>query len=296
MIGLPRDPADRALAMVAEAARLTGFDASGARVLRVRSSVHVELPSADVVARVEEPGGHALAERQVRIASVLAAQHAPVARLVRPEIQPLMIGGGAVTLWRTVRPVGVPTLEAVGRAVRAIHETTCKVGGVPEIDPIGQIAIQLEGATGFGATVLAELQRRADRLSTRWRDAIGDDPLGNVVVHGDPHLDNAVMTASGLVMLDLEDAGFGPASWDFVPLAVGIDRYGLPAGNLDRFIAGYGSGPADWPGLRVMCDVYELLVTSWAVRCGSDSPRMAREAEVRVAGLLDGNPTPWTLL
>ena len=90
--------------------------------------------------------------------------------------------------------------------------------------------------------------------------------------------------------------GFGPASWDFVPLAVGIDRYGLQAGNLDRFIAGYGFGPADWPGLRVMCDVYELLVTSWAIRCGSDSPRMAREAEVRVAGLLDGNPTPWTLL
>jgi Ser/Thr protein kinase RdoA (MazF antagonist) len=142
-----------------------------------------------------------------------------------------------------------------------------------------------------------ELKVRADKLCSVWREGTQDDPLGRVVVHGDPHPDNAVVPEGGiLVLLDLEDAGVGPASWDFVPLAVGVERYGLPAEDFDRFAAGYGAEPKAWPGLSLMSRVYELLVTSWAVSCSTDSPAMATEAEVRVSGVLEGDPTQWTLL
>ena len=79
------DPAKRSLYLATEAARRAGLDAAGAEVLRVRASIHVELPRADVVARVEGPGRQELALRQVLVARALAARDAPVTRLVRPE-------------------------------------------------------------------------------------------------------------------------------------------------------------------------------------------------------------------
>ena len=293
------DPAGRALSLATEAARRAGLDAAGAEVLRARTSIHVVLPRADVVARVEGPGGRDLALRKVLVARALAARDAPVTRLVRPEIQPFLIGDGAVTLWRRLRSVATPTFEAVGRAVRAIHEATARSlpGSVPSIDPFGQVRACLDSPSPWsGSTAVRELRGRADELALRWREGTQDDPLGRVVVHGDPHADNAMVSEDGLVLLDLEDAGVGPASWDFAPLAVGVERYGLSSEDFDQFAAGYGAEPGTWPGHSLMCRVYELLVTSWAVRCSADSPGMAREASVRVSGVLEGDPTRWTQL
>lgn len=86
----------QALSLATEVARRAGLDAAGAEVLRVRSSIHVALPRADVVARVEGPGEQDLALRQVLAARALAARDAPVARLFRPEVQPLLVGNRAV--------------------------------------------------------------------------------------------------------------------------------------------------------------------------------------------------------
>ena len=299
MAELRPDSSGRALCLVAEAARRAGLDGAGAAVLRVRSSIHVELPGADVVARVEGPGGQDLAMRQVLVARALAARDAPVTRLVRPEIQPLLIGDRAVTLWRRLRSVATPTLEAVGRAVRAIHEATAESlpRSVPTIDPFAQVRASLDSPSSWsGSVAVKELQHRTNELASSWQEETQDDPLGKVVVHGDPHADNAVASAGGLVLLDLEDAGVGPASWDFAPLAVGVERYGLPAEDYRQFAAGYGAEPGTWPGHSLMCRVYELLVTSWAVRCSVDSPRLAREATVRISGVLEGDPSRWTLL
>ena len=299
-MALPRpDPARRALCLVAEAAQRADLDAAGAHVLRVRNSIHVELPRADVVARVEGPGRQELALRQVLVARALAARNAPVTRLVRPEIQPLLIGDGAVTLWRRLRSVAAPTLEAVGSPVRAINEASAGSlpGGVPAIDPFAQLRAYLDSPSSWsGSVAVKELRRRAEELASSWLEGTQDDPLGKVVVHGDLHVDNAVVSEGGLVLLDLEDAGVGPASWDFAPLAVGAERYGLPSENFHQFAAGYGAEPATWPGHLLMCRVYEMLVTSWAVRCSANSPRMASEAAVRVSGVLEGNPSLWTLL
>lgn len=287
----------QALSLATEAARRAGLDAAGAGILRVRTSIHVELPQADVVARVEGPGEQDLALRQVLVARALAARDAPVARLVRPEIQPFFIGDRSVTLWRRLRSVATPTPLAMGRALRTIHQAT--IGslpkGVPAIDPFGQVRACLDSPSPWsGSAAIVELRHRADELASRWQERVQDDPLGTVVVHGDPYADNAIVSEGGLIMLDLEDAGVGPASWDFAPLGVGVERYGVPEEDFQQFVAGYGAEPGAWSGYSLMCRVYELWVAAWAVRCTADSPGMAVEAAVRVAGLLEGDPTPWT--
>lgn len=289
----------QALDIAAEAARRAGLDATGAAVLRVRMSIHVKLPSADVVARIEGADAEHLASRQVSVARVLAERGAPTARLVRPEIQPLLIGDRAVTLWHRLRSVATPGFNEVGRAVRAMHEATLESlpSGVPAIDPFERVLACLDAPSPWSGSVEAkELGRRAGDLAVGWQADSRADPLGTVVVHGDAHIDNAIVTADGVVLLDLEDAGVGPASWDFAPLTVGAERYGFPRDDLDRFAAGYGCDPGTWPGYRLMCDVYELLVATWAIGCSATSSVMEQEARVRVAGLLDGDPTPWTLL
>ncbi len=137
MDDLRRSLAGRALRSVIEAGEQVGLDASAAKVLRVRSSVHLELPRAGVVARVEGPGDEEIARRQVDVARVLADHGAPVAELVRPEVQLLLVQGCAVTLWRRLRAIGRPSPEALGRATRAIHEATrsSPPPELPSLDP-----------------------------------------------------------------------------------------------------------------------------------------------------------------
>jgi aminoglycoside phosphotransferase (APT) family kinase protein len=293
------DSGQRAIRLARAAGREAGLDVSQARLLRERSSVHVELPRAKVVARVEAPGAAELAERQVRIARLLADRGAPVARLVRPELQPCRVEDGAVTLWRQLLPVADPDFAAVGRAVLALHDATrdSPLADLPRCEPVESLRRYLDGPSPWsGSPESEELRRQADALEGPWRAAAREDPLGQVIVHGDAHQDNAIMTEEGPVLLDLEDTGKGPASWDFATLKVGVQRYGLPAENYRDFAAGYGREPGDWEGHEVMCRLYELMVAAWAMLCSAVSPRMAAEASLRVATVLGQGDQRWTLL
>jgi len=257
------------------------------------------LPRAGVVARVEAPGNEGLAQTQVWAARLLADRGAPVAGLFRQELQPILVGAAVVTLWHRLRSVEAPRLEALGRSVRGFHEATRDAlpAAAKALDPFARIRSDLDWPTSWSGSRESEaLWRRLEALEREWPSATREDPLGTVLVHGDVHVDNAVVTADGLVLIDLEDAGIGPASWDFVPQAVGVRRYGLPPERYGEFVGGYGAEPRGWPGLDLMCQVYELRNTAWAMRCGADSPRMSAEASIRVESLLDGGERLWISL
>jgi len=298
-VGLDQNPGARALRLAKAAGQKAGIDVSDAKLLRVRSSVHVELPQAGVVARVEASGAERLADRQVRVARLLADRNAPVARLIRPELQPYLVEDGAVTLWQRLERVAGPNLAALGQAVRALHDATRSSlpPDLPSCDPLHLVHGYLRRPSPWsGSDDSQELRRRADALTVEWQLAARDDPLGRVIVHGDAHPDNAIVTKKGLVLLDLEDAGEGPASWDFAALKVGVKRYGVPPEDYRAFATGYGSEPDAWEGHAVMCRVYELEVTAWAMRCSADSPLMAEEASVRVATVLGRGEGQWRQL
>jgi hypothetical protein len=288
---------DQAIALACRAARTLGLDVADARVVRLRSSAHVLLPAAGAIARVEAPGYEDLARRQALLAEYLWSCSAPVAELIRPGEQPFILETGSVVVWRRIQNTGTPSPGDLGRALRAFHGS----GGhafppsLPIIDPLGRIHKSLDRITPWGDTdVLNALRNLAARYEGGWTSAVEGDPLGTATVHGDVHLENVICTESGLILIDLEDSGLGPASWDFAPLAVGVERYGLSPAVYEGVLEGYATDPGEAQGFELMCRVYELLVTAWAVECSPSSPRMAEEAALRVDTLLGRRSANWT--
>ena len=258
------------------------------------------LPRAGVVARVELPDGLEVARAQVAAASFLAERGAPVARLFRGETQPLEPEEGGVTLWKRLELLEAePDLEALGRATHSFHQASRPdlPADLPRLDPFARIASYLRRPSPWsGSNELTELERRHRRLRRDWREIADQDPLGTVVAHGDVNTGNGVLTSRGWVLLDLEDAGVGPASYDFAPLAAEARRYGLAPADYRAFVKGYGHDPAGWEGFELLRETWELLVTTWAVACSAGSPVIEAEARIRVAGLLDGDPRRWTMI
>jgi hypothetical protein len=295
----PEFSTQRALEAAVDAASQAGLDSRDARVCRVRSSIHVELPRARVAARVEVPGSEAVASRLVRVARFWEERDAPVARLVRPEMQPLASCGGAVTLWRWLRAEGAVSAFELGRTARILHDLGRHElpHDLPRLEPTARVREWIHRPVAWirepDRLVLME---RLNDLERWWRDEGASDPLGFVLLHGDVHRENSLATHKGVVLLDLEDAGVGPVSWEFAPFAVGVRRYGLPNEMLLRFCAGYGEDPRSWVGFDRMCELYELEVVVWALHCGERSRSLAREAAIRLDGFLGRGSKDWTML
>jgi hypothetical protein len=290
---------DSALALAIDAGRRAGLDVANARIACRKSSIHVELPRAGVMARVEEPERSAAAGRQVQIARLWASRGAPVVPLVRPELQPFVSSGGAVTLWRRLHGRIPVDLGELGRTTRELHDATrgMSLAGLLRHDLLGDTHRWIDWPAEWLADEhRVELRKLLEVLEGRRNSEVADDPLGTVIVHGDLHADNALATDRGLILVDFEDAGVGPASCDFIPLVVGVSRYGNAEAELDRFVRGYGNDPRGCQGFATMCEIYELCVTAWAIRCSEVSPAMAAEAAVRVDGILNGSKVPWSMM
>jgi hypothetical protein len=292
--------AERAVGLATDAARQVAIDPAGATVTRVAAAVTVELPRARVFARVDPPGGLAAARRQVIVARILEQRRVPAARLVAPDRQPLVSTAGAVTLWHRLRIVaGSPSPESMGRLARHLH-TACAgdlPAGTPALDPFEPLSGWLNRPCDVPPPPGAdELWARLDLLREEWDESGLDDPLGTVLVHGDFHADNVVLTAAGPAMLDLEMAGRGPASWDLLAQRLAVERYGGPIEDYHRFCAGYGAELPDSPTVDLLRQAYELHLVCWAIGHRDTSPAMAAEAPIRLATFLGKSDETWTLL
>ncbi|MEZ4468530.1 MAG: phosphotransferase [bacterium] len=255
------------------------------------ASTLVRLPAAGVVARIEPVDAGARADRQARCAAAAMAAGAPVAPLVFPT--PIALPGGHVTLWAWIDADAPVTPAALGQAARALHDATRRgEAGVPALDPFGILHERLTRAPLEAAT-RARLLARVAELAPAWDRVAADDPAGRALVHGDLHRGNALGKRGRALLIDLELAGFGPASFDLAPALVAVERYGGLAAERDALLRGYGLDPRGWPGLATLVAVYELLVTSWVL---AEASHQVEEAHKRVASLLGGPHRPWTLL
>jgi len=287
-----------ALEAAVGAAAQAGLDSDGANVFRVRSSIHVELPRARAIARVESPDSVAVAWRMVQVARFWKRRDAPVARLVRPELQPFVLATGVVTVWHRLVADGEVRPRELGRAARALHDLGRHdlSDDLPRFDAYPAADTWLDWPAAWLAEPDREaLKERLRVLRAWWERESASAPLGTTIIHGDPHDQNAVATRQGIVLVDLEDAAVGPACWDFAPLAAGVRRYGRPKELLTQFIAGYGEDPRNWKGFERMCELYELSVLAWAVRLGEVSSEMSTESALRVDSFLGRSSASWTL-
>ena len=296
----PTDPTLLALSTAIEVADERGLDTAGAELLRAASSTMVLLPRADAVARVEPPESVQIARRQVCAAAFLQDRGVPALRLLGPEPQPHLRPGGAVTLWRRLEILPrTPTPEELGHVARDLHAATRDdlPADMPWLDPFSMLRDQLARPAARALVELAEgFEAQIDALEERWQALVLNDPRGSAFVHGDYHIDNLVITPEGPVLLDLELSGRGPVSWDLAAQWVAVSRYGAPIEGYERFCDAYGWDLRTWSGSEALCQIYALLMVSWALSLRDTSPRMDAEAAIRLGGFLGLDDRPWTLL
>ena len=262
-------------------------------MIRSCNAVLVDLPEARLVARVESLGGEAVSRRIASAARHFARCGAPTLRLIHAE--------PPVTLWPSLAHGPTIAARELGALIRELHDRTREPDD-PELLPlcpfleIRALLARLASDPRFDPRDHHALTEHTDALELRWRALAGDDPLGRVLVHGDVHTDNVMLADGEPVLIDLELAGVGPATWDFVQLGAAVHRYGLRPARFDQFAAGYGADPRSWVGFEVLRDSYELLAVAWAAAYRHRSPAFAREARIRVDGLLGRADATWTLI
>jgi len=242
--------------------------------------------------RSEEP----VAAREVEVGRALAEAEVPVVPLVGGRGQPWIVDGCVVTAWRWEEVAGVPTPADLGGLARSLRERTVgtHVFDVPRFDPLSAIRNAV-APVAIGDPQGDFVRRRAQELSADWARIADRDPAGTVIVHGDLHLDNVLLTASGPLLTDLELAGAGPCSYDTAPAVVMVERYGADPATLEDFVAAQGNDPRSWSGFATCLAVYELWVTAWSVGVRDRSPELTAEAAIRVGCLRDQSCESWRL-
>jgi hypothetical protein len=261
----------------------------------VRDGSSLLMRRGDVLARVRPAADRHIAERELTIARRLEADGVPVTPLVDHTADLVDIHDQVVSLWRWCPPVRDPRSADLGLLAGRLRRDTAPSGpaGLDPFDPIGHV-LDAVAACGPDDDV-RWVRERANALIEPFRVASADDPLGASVVHGDLHLGNVVVAAEGPLLTDLELAGWGASSFDTSAAVVAVDRYGAPAGGLERYLAASGADPRPWPGFATFVAVTELWVTAWAVSVAHRHPDWAAEARTRVATLRDGLNATWRL-
>jgi thiamine kinase-like enzyme len=286
---------DRAALDGAEQAAIAlGVPADGAVIIRRAAATSIRLRAANALVRLHPAREVDVAEREVTIARTLADTGAPGARLV-PGSQPVVTDSGPATVWHWLDKTGSADLPALARVASRLHAATRSIPAAaeaPRAAPLAAARRQLSAATDPDSRVLVEL---IEQYGRQWETAVADDPLGHAIVHGDLHRNNVVVTDGGPHLVDFELAGVGPCSYDLAAIAVAGRRYGDDPVAVDAAFAAYGTDPRTWDGFAVLCDVYELWVTSWAVAHRQASRGADAEARRRMSRWRTGRSAPWTL-
>ncbi|MCB9745271.1 MAG: phosphotransferase [Alphaproteobacteria bacterium] len=288
-----------ALTLAAQAARRAGLDPRDARVVRRAVAVLVLLPHADAVARVEQDA--TLSRGQRLSGRALTRLGAPTMRLLDPPDTPDAL---PVTLWERLDTGREPDLATLGAMTGELHGLHAQLHErLPVMDPVREIAEWFERLPAWlSESDRLALERRLAELGEAWTQLRDQDPLGVGLIHGDVHPKNVLWRGETPVFSDLESAGMGPRSWDLMPMAVHVRRYGLAPARYEAFLRAYGLPPEAWdphaprwPGYARFCELYELLCVIWTVGTSEETPALLPEARLRLDGWLRGDPRPWTL-
>jgi hypothetical protein len=240
-----------------------GLDHTGAQLLRLTNNAVYRLAKHPVVVRIVASRGlrHRV-EKVVRVATWFAEHDVPAVRLLPGILQPVRVGNHLATLWETVRPGGArPRGRDLGRLLRRIHALPVPEFPLPPWQPLDDVRRRLDEAEDLDDADRKFLLHECERVESRIQEL--EFVLPPSLVHGDAHLGNLIASPAGPVLCDFDSGCVGPPEWDLTPLAVGVIRFGEPAGRYRELARTYGMDVTRWDGFPVLREVRDLkLITS----------------------------------
>jgi aminoglycoside phosphotransferase (APT) family kinase protein len=285
-------------ASVEAAARRAGLDPGSVELIRRGSNAMYRLPG-KVVARLGPPGSHAVAAKEVAVASWLASAGIDTVRPLPGVPQPTMTEDGRpITWWQELASHRPATTAELGRALAAVHKLDVPTDPVlGDLDPFARCKDRILDAGSVGQADREWLLAHLERLQGRWRQLVADRSGRWGVVHGDAWQSNVVATSDGrLVLLDLEHVAVGPPEWDLAVLAVDhtdFDR--VSTADYQGFVEAYGGyDVTTWPRFRTLGETWELRWTCFALAHASRGGPAAAKADHRIRCLQGRLPRPWT--
>jgi aminoglycoside phosphotransferase (APT) family kinase protein len=272
---------------------VAGLDPAGATLIKCTANAVFRLASAPLVVRIGASTAlrHRV-EKVVHVATWLAEHDVPAVRLWPGAPQPVQYDGYVATVWEAVAAGGKrPRGRDLGKLLRRIHDLPQPARWLPTWRPLDDVRARIGEATDLdGCLEPADLAFLRDR-----HDDVADQlsrlefPSAPSLVHGDAHLGNLIPSPAGPVLCDFDSSSYGPPEWDLTPLAVGVVRFGEPAGRYRELCRTYGMDVTRWAGFSVLRAVRELkLITSVLPIIGS-RPEVRAELFRRMADVRSGN-------
>jgi hypothetical protein len=254
---------DKLAEALADVCAAAGLDPAGAALLRMTNNAVYRLARHPVVVRIVASRGlrHRV-EKVVRVAAWFAEHDVPAVRLLPDLVQPVRAGEHLATIWELVPAGGArPRGRDLARLLRAVHSLPVPPFPLPAWQPLDDVRLRVDEAEQLDDADRAFLLRRCDEVADRIAGLDLTRPPS--LIHGDAHLGNLIPGPAGAVLCDFDSSCIGPPEWDLTPLAVGVVRFGEPAGRYRELARTYGFDVTRWSGFPVLREIRELkLITS----------------------------------
>ncbi|WP_280236994.1 phosphotransferase family protein [Nocardia cyriacigeorgica] len=268
-----------------------GLNPAYAQVLHRRSNAVWRVD--DVVVRLapDTPLRRTRAATSIAVTRWLASTATePVALPPLPGEQPVLVDGAVATFWPYRPTAAEPAAGDVAKLVRLLHEQPAPPVQLPEYRPLRRLRDALE----IDAARIRPVLSRADRI---WLHDRVDDliaafeatqfPLGRGLVHADAHAENTVLDNGGWVLIDWDNACYGPRELDLAGTLP--DHFHTPPTDRAEFVRAYGYDLLEWPGWMLLRDIIEYHSLGSYLRIAANTPRAASELHRRVDSLRTGD-------
>jgi aminoglycoside phosphotransferase (APT) family kinase protein len=281
-------------AALQHAARRSGLDARGARLIRLFATAVYHLPAADAVARialVTSLDSVARLDTSVQVTRWLTGIGFPSVEPL-PVEQPVTGNGCVVTFWRYLPQNGPEPVPAdLGRLLRRLHGLGPPPVVLPAYQPLVSARRAIESSHAVDDEDRSWLRDRCQQLLDAYGQLSFQLPAG--MIHGDAYRGNLLRDGHGVVLADWDAVSTGPREVDLIP-TLQATRFGLPDDKRDAFVAAYGQDIRFWDGYSVLCDIREMSTLSALLRDGHVDAAAQRELRIRLRSLRTGDNHEWT--
>ncbi|MFI7650916.1 phosphotransferase enzyme family protein [Micromonospora sp. NPDC049460] len=285
--------AEEAIDAATSAAIGAGVPAHDATVMRIGENGVVLLPGARVLARVAPRAAKGSdPRREIEVAAWLASQQVPVVHPARPE--PIIVGQYVVSLWEYLPDSRPADVVVLAECLRRLHGIPIPKNFLPYLSPFDKFDERLEAGTNIDTGDRLFLRQLRDELSARW--ATAEFALGEAVLHGDAHMENLLVTASGReAFVDLETVCIGPPEWDLTLTALYYECGWFSEKEYIAFAQAYGLDVRLSPSWSILRLIRMLRMTLWLAQSADIDPQRQRQLRHRIDTLRDGTaPAGWT--